>query len=371
MKVHLIRTSDYNSENLKEVHDLLCSCPGPLEFVIPVFSFNPLQFQFLQPVSDDFSFSSRLSDFERMDSYKKKFKDDYDEYGKALTWDELFSLCKFYRQTFSLPDNDFVVLLTPRKNVLNWFGILDKHNNTFVHTGDWENYTKGPAKFPVAYEVLSNVLRSLMNVPLEFNENSWFHIDPLGCFNDFCKRKRDIILKLRTGDICHDCLKRMEDENVDDRIINQVLSTFELIRNQLLFKQGFTRNLRPGRIEVLEDGRIIIDDNELEVGPLPKALYILFLSHNENGIRVKDLPDFREELTTIYKKLRPAGNDDNIEGLIDLENGTFNINKSRLNRKIRDLIGDPLANFYCIDGSPGGEFRINTPTDSISITISY
>ena len=120
---------------------------------------------------------------------------------------------------------------------------------------------------------------------------------------------------------------------------------------------------------MLSNGRVIIDDKKLEIGPLPKALYILFLKHNDTGIRVVNLSDYRDELRSIYKLLRPAGNDEHIEGLVDLEDGTFNFNKSRLNKKIRELIGEPLANFYTIDGNPGAEFRINTPVDSISISI--
>lgn len=58
------------------------------------------------------------------------------------------------------------------------------------------------------------------------------------------------------------------------------------------------------RIVVTSDWRILLPDynKELELLPVHKAVYVLFLRHPE-GIEFKHLPEHREELTSIYKAI--------------------------------------------------------------------
>ena len=60
---------------------------------------------------------------------------------------------------------------------------------------------------------------------------------------------------------------------------------------------------------ITEEFKIMLSgDNpiEVEMEPLVKAVYLLFLSHPE-GIVLKYLPDYRKELTALYLQLRPYG----------------------------------------------------------------
>ena len=62
-------------------------------------------------------------------------------------------------------------------------------------------------------------------------------------------------------------------------------------------------------ITISKDYRIVVngkDRVEVKMEPLIKAVYLLFLNHPE-GILFKFLPDYREELTGFYAKLRPWG----------------------------------------------------------------
>lgn len=63
---------------------------------------------------------------------------------------------------------------------------------------------------------------------------------------------------------------------------------------------------RLSRLLVTNDFRIILPDyegTEVRLEPLHKAVYLLFLRHPE-GIRFKELPDYREELADIYHLMK-------------------------------------------------------------------
>ncbi|MDW8273600.1 MAG: hypothetical protein RMJ53_05150 [Chitinophagales bacterium] len=341
--MYLIKTPEYEIENLEEVEELLNSFQGPMEFIAENYEFNPEQFPFLEQISEE----------------------------TPLSWSELFFLCDFYRKTFQIGKSDFIILLTKRINSFNFFSIFNENKNAFVQTSGWELFTQANSKFPIAYEVVANVLRCLMKLHLSF-PNDWIHIQPLGCMNDFCGNKKEIILKLRTGDICNDCLAKMKKENIDDEIINQSLGIFEVIRDQLLFKQGFTRNINPKSIHVNKDGKIFIGNKMINLNPLESTLFIFFLKHNE-GIMLNDLQSHKKELLAIYRKLRPAGEESSIDELIKpyYQGGTFSVNKNRLNKKLKKKLGEPLANFYYLNGNRGEAFKINISPDYISFDIRY
>jgi hypothetical protein len=362
MTIHLIRTPEYPMENLLEVEEILSSSSGPLVFKSHNYEFNPDQFHFLGKYREDFRFKGYKSD-------QNKLKLDRSR-EIPLSWEELFSLCRFFRQTFSIPKDDFVILLTRRKNALNWFSSSDKFRNVFVHTGDWEYYTDAPERFPLAYQVQENIIQTLMNIQSPEEQEEYVHIEAIGCMNDFCQNKKQIMLKLRTADICPVCLEKMKAENIDEEIINQTIDIFELIRGKLLFKKGFTRNVRPKPVRVDVEGRIFVGEKQLNLNPLESALYIFFLKHLE-GISLNDLENYKDEIFEIYQTLRFNADMAPIEQLVQPyhNGGTFSVNKSRMNRKIIDSLGESLAHFYRLDGNPGDAFRISITHDQVSLDI--
>lgn len=241
MKVHLIKTPEYDITNYWEAYEVLASPAGPLNFDARAYEFNTAQFPFLK--------------------------------NKRLSWEELLALCAFYRKTFSIPSQDFIILLTNLKNDLNFFSYYDEYRNAFVQTSGWEQIINAPHKFPVAYQVVANILRILMKMPPGL-PNPWFHTHTIGCMNDLCANKKEIIIKLRTGDICSECLCKMKEAQVDDEIIDHAIGLFETIRKQLLFVQGFTRNITPKTVTVDQSGKIMIGDKEIKLDYLPKTLFI-------------------------------------------------------------------------------------------------
>ncbi|MBS1631692.1 MAG: hypothetical protein JST10_03865 [Bacteroidetes bacterium] len=359
MKVHLIKTPEYEIEHFNEVYDFLCSFDGPIQFIPSTYVFNASQFEFLG-----------YSNLKNEEGVKKLLFDITMK--TSLSWEHLFSLCSYYRSTFNINDSDFVVLLTLRSNTLNWFSHTE-NKNVFIQTSDWDRYTNSNPKYPIAYQIAENIMQSLMQVDMINIPNDNIHIEPRGCMNDFCENKEQIILKLRTADICQDCREKIEEEKIDPKIANHVFEIFEGIRTELLFKQKHKKQEQPVPIIINEKKQILLPslgNLEIRLTPLFKTLYIFYLIHNE-GVRLADLNDFKTELLSIYRKL--SVRDDNemskrsIDDLVDAFGNSFSQKKSKINSKITELLGDPLAYFYRIEGERGEPFKINLPAHLIDI----
>ena len=363
MNIHLIKSPDYPVQEFREVIDLLRSFSGPVNFVSSQLEFK----------KDDFFFLTRdmrSPDFSGLNVLQKKFY--LPEMGVPLSWKELFSLCRYYRDAINIPKDDFVILLTERLNTMNWFSMFEPERNAFVHCGDWDLFTDAPPQYPIAYEVIANLLRCLMEPDFN-NPMKSFHQPSIGCMNDLCLQKGDIILKLKTADICKDCHQGLVDAGVDDEIIEQSFLVFEGMRTQLLFRKGLKRKRDPVAIVLNHQRRLIFPDLgnlELRLTPLEKVLYVFYLMRSE-GVRLNELCDHRQDLLNLYRKF--AVHDDNLEiesritSLTDPLGNSFSEKKSTLNRKIRTLLGEELGAHYTIKGEPGSAFRVGLTLDLIKI----
>lgn len=107
---------------------------------------------------------------------------------------------------------------------------------------------------------------------------------------------------------------------------------------------------------------------EVHLEPLVKSVYLLFLKHPE-GINFKDLPDYRNELTRIYDKVRPWGLTDRaLRSIEDVTNPTLNsINEkcARIRRTFVTLLGNNVAENYYIKGKRGNAKRIALPRNLV------
>ena len=119
------------------------------------------------------------------------------------------------------------------------------------------------------------------------------------------------------------------------------------------------------QLVVTEKYEIVLAGEEpvgVEMEPLVKAVYLLFLSHPE-GIVLKCLPDYRKELTNIYLLLRPAGMTDRVEkSIIDVTNPTQNsINEkcARIRKLFSAVLPRSVARYYAISGKRGEAKKID------------
>ncbi|MBQ7512956.1 MAG: hypothetical protein IJS95_01040 [Prevotella sp.] len=109
------------------------------------------------------------------------------------------------------------------------------------------------------------------------------------------------------------------------------------------------------RLLITKDYRFWLTDyqQEVELQPVHKAVYLLFLAHPE-GIEFKRLGDYREELTRYYMATAKLMDKEKIvEGVGHLVNPLDNaINEkcSRIKKVFLDMMDEYAASYYIISG---------------------
>lgn len=109
-------------------------------------------------------------------------------------------------------------------------------------------------------------------------------------------------------------------------------------------------------------------DMVIEMSPLPKAVFLLFLKH-EDGIYFKALSDYRDELQTIYSKItnRVRGYiiSNSIEQITDPTKNAINEKCSRIREAFLMKMDDAIANNYYINGNRGEVKKIDIPRNMV------
>jgi|LauGreDrversion4_2_1035121.scaffolds.fasta_scaffold09906_9 hypothetical protein len=386
MKVHLIKDSEVGKEVFSEVLDLLQSISGPIEFLYDIN--NIVNFE-----QDDVEESQLLEQksfenvFHKADTYNANIRPSrsmdfefnfrpfrsfsFPLFRKTTKWTTIFKKCTAYRKKNQIPDNEFVILLTEVSNTNNWFASLDEKMpfNGFIHTSDWNHYIKCQDSFPIAFEVIALVLQKHMFN--DYNEaRSSVHIEPIGCVNDLCLEKKNIILKLRTADICEGCMDKLKGK-LSIAEIQHALNIMESLRVKMLFSQNLKQNVLLSKLVIDEKNRIFLPDFgniEIKLRPLEKAIYLLYLKHPE-GIGLSFLCDHKKELYDIYASLSSIGALEEMKSRIDdIVNVTKNSSVEKISKikaSFTKSIGDKLAKHYYIQGGNGEVKNIKLNRDNV------
>lgn len=137
-------------------------------------------------------------------------------------------------------------------------------------------------------------------------------------------------------------------------------------RNDLLFKAVGASLLeelkleaaktRLSRLVITEDYRFILTDyqnREIELQPVHKAVYLLFLAHPE-GIEFKRLGDYKDELTHYYmataKTLDKEKVIESVAHLVNPLDNAINEKCSRIKKVFLDMMDEYTASYYIISG---------------------
>ena len=92
-------------------------------------------------------------------------------------------------------------------------------------------------------------------------------------------------------------------------------------------------------------------ENEVELSPINKALYIFFLNHEE-GVEFKCLSDYREELIALYRKVGNRVSDDiicdSIERLVNPLDNSINEKCARIKSAFAKCMDSYQLNYYAI-----------------------
>ncbi|WP_373515169.1 hypothetical protein [Persicitalea sp.] len=362
--VHLLRAPDYPPDDYFALCQLLHSLP------MPGWTFQTTESERFAEDAPYYQNGRRRPEDVVFDYLSPVHKLMYDHrQGNPISWQELFDACQYYRRTYAIAEDDFVVLLTNRPNALNWFSSFDHSRHIFVHTDGWEVFMGSPHQFPVAYEVIANVLQSQMQLDTE-GKDACLHEESIGCMNDFCQEKRQIAFKMRTADVCAECSERLHQCEVPDHLVEGATQGFEALRKQILFSLGFQRHAGPGMLEVtwLYEFRFpSLGNLLLKLTPMCRTLYAFFLLHPE-GVKRADLIDHRDELLGIHGRISGRSQEEQTEAidrLIHAQEGSYNENRSRIKKAIERALGERLAAPYLIGGEAGGIYGVEVERDRV------
>ena len=108
------------------------------------------------------------------------------------------------------------------------------------------------------------------------------------------------------------------------------------------------------RLMITQDYRFVLtdyDNKEVELQPVHKAVYLLFLAHPE-GIEFKRLAEYREELTRYYmataKLMDKEKIIEGVEHLVNPLDNAINEKCSRIKKAFLELMDEYRASYYII-----------------------
>ncbi len=325
MKVYVTSTPEFSGDLVKKVVDILNQTPGEMEFMLG----KPLtgnQFSLTNP---------KMKNIDQI---------------KSLTFDELFGLCSTYRTIREVQEESFVVLLTSIKNSKNWFSAFNGRN-IFIYGEEWEYYTKRDGKYGISYQVLENIFQSMIDLDINNVDNEPnIHMPSIGCINDMCKDKIDVMLKLRTADICESCIARAEEKQMDPLVLEHIQTSIETLREAFVNSHRIKSKVKPLAVYIDPKRNVKIGDKDIHIIPLRKVLFIFFLK-NPDGIKTKYLSEYRDDLYEVYKEIRISAEKSRITRMVEVKKGgdpSFDSIKSKLNKDLYKKLGPNLADYYMI-----------------------
>ncbi|NBX38958.1 MAG: hypothetical protein EBR54_06055 [Flavobacteriia bacterium] len=382
MIVHLIRASDFSALTYQSVLHLLNQFPGPITYR-PSETEVEINDAVEREVSNEADFKTAeekepLVNNSAIDStpwynFSQREPVIFPRRTRTASWDSLIEICKAYRKNKHLPNADLVILLTDTANDANWFvGGDEAMKNAFIHTADWHYYFEGlNERFPISYEIAASVLRMAACETFSEFRRLW-HKEPRGCISDLCMNKSQIVMKMKTADICSDCMNHFSKQDLDIRLVSQVVETFEGIRKNFLTTERSAFLRRPSRLLVkgymhqlllMDYGNI-----SLPLNPKQRALYCFFLNHPE-GVKLVDLVDHEAEIKELYHRFSNQGDreriDDSLHLLLDPLDGNLHETLSRIRRIVVKAVGSRMAGTYQISGNRGEPFKISLPHEFI------
>ena len=352
MNVHIIRDEHCPLAVYQNVFDKLSKSAGLIRFV------KSKDDALIQDDTDDM-----------FDEKERKLINKY----HFLSFSQLYDICENYRKKHNIDTNDHVFLLSGANNYQNWFSNMDhERNNYFVQVTEWELFFG--AELEVSFILCYQVMAWLLKRKIFFSEAEVMdavHKKARGCMMDFCENKRDITLKIRTADLCPDCLNTIKSKDVPLNFLNQVFSLWEEIRKNIAFRERAEFLNRMGRMIINPPRKTLLfpdyGDIVVKLQPKEMAFYQLFISE-PYGINLHNLIDHAMTLKDYYFKI--TGNDDiaAIENIYAINDNVASQLISKTNKKLVDNLGETLASYYTIEKTMNEPHKIRINREYVSLS---
>ena len=165
-----------------------------------------------------------------------------------------------------------------------------------------------------------------------------------------------------------------EDSPIDTRQLNEAIHIIAKYLRMGYSKETIWAMIEPFQelspIHITKDLRIKLPlyDKEIELPPVQKAVFLLFLKHPE-GIYFKNLINHHTELYKLYRKLAIRGSSINhaatVMDLVNPLSNSMNEKCSQIKKRIQAILDDSLAKHYYISGSKGELKRIDIKPEMI------
>jgi hypothetical protein len=331
-----------------------------------------LKFNFIDPFLE---YEEGLDDDEVDELTQKRLIELEGESTHAGTsFDFLFSLSKSLVIDYHIKKTDLIILLTGQKNNRNYLSYCDKNiDNVFIYTRGWNRiYERSiDSVFPLAYEIMSWALRKLMFQSAdELNQNVHFNLR--GCVNDMCTDITHHIFKSRTGDICKDCLTIVRYKSISNKYLKEINRLNDSFAGFIKTREKIISSDEELTLEltVLNNNKVFtipeLGNAVIEMEPLWKAIYLLFILH-PNGIIRSKIRLFKNDLSKYIsdmglKTKDPIKIDESLNKTLSSDKlDNLNIVISKINSAISDVIpGDRAKEFQIIkDGDDKSKIKFN------------
>ena len=379
MKVHLIRSEGFKMEDYNNVFNILNQYSGGITFV-------PSEPIVLPDTDLEITYEDE-DEYGRQKAYSHPslgmFEDrSFPVTEKVYSWHDLFSVCNQYRMYNRIPSDEQVFLLTDKKNEENWFGAADERtlNNFFVDCSDWHYYFKGfDIRFPITYCIAGWLMRKVIFSSADEMRDA-LHMESIGCLMDFCVEKKQIALKMRTADICDQCLFYSEKNDSNRVYMNQLMQIMDGVRSNLMFRDRSKYLRTNSRLEFrgMMHKMYLTDLGDLEVNLNPKerALYLVYYESSRRDFSRANLIEYSKELKSFYNTFsktwdsllyleRKIKIEESIALLINPLEDNFMQVLSRIRRKFKDTVGEEQYKTYSIE-SFDGTYKITLDRELVS-----
>ena len=160
-----------------------------------------------------------------------------------------------------------------------------------------------------------------------------------------------------------------------ERLIDEVREKICILRERgVQVEELFRPPVELSRLKVTIDLKVLLVDNdnqeELKMPPIMKALYLLFLKHEE-GIEFKRLSEYREELLGIYKQFKINTQAKkrivrSIDDITDPLNNSVCEKVAKIKKAILSKLDERTAQYYTIQGKQGEKKSITLPRNLVT-----